>query len=427
MQNVTTNEAGRVTSVLREVAASLAVLQHIPTGRRELVAALQALDDLDRPELGEALEVLESLESAVATAGTRASGGGGGAWRAAGLQAGAAAGRNADDDIVPGSALGTGQGQGAASLQDRLRAQARSVVRALQAEPGIAEDVLGIPPDALQPAVASALVSPSVVLTAKVSPQLAVVAAATPPSAAPGVAAFAESWRGLQEVIARRMVTTSTQARDAALETRNKQARIQAAGREVELLREELAAQRAARDAAASKLDRSLTELRAAVSGVTSGAQAELRSTLAEREGRLTSMGSGHGATAASLAATLAAMEADAAATRRAHADAEATQTKRRLRLSNDIEAAVHAYDTDMLELDAAVAACAALVAADAAAQRDLSQYYAKVSPPSPSVGLHPLVLYAWQHFSIAKLTHRRPLHAPHAARRSTLSWPASP
>ncbi len=159
----------------------------------------------------------------------------------------------------------------------------------------------------------------------------------------------------------------------------NKMGRIDNAEREVALLRQELAKQRAARVRASGELDAQLAKLSDELATSQKLAGAELQGMQGAGAAKAASIADTHAKTEAALQAQLEKLQADLKAAADAHVDAEANLRKRRTRAKLEIEGLVREYDAAQAAAQAEVDAVRASIAYERRPLEDLRRYYGKV------------------------------------------------
>ena len=193
------------------------------------------------------------------------------------------------------------------------------------------------------------------------------------------VAALAHAIRSLADVTSKRILTTTTQAQEAAVEGRNKAARVSTAEREAAMLRDELQRQRLQRASQVTAIDAQIQSLRDEIATLVKDSQHELSTTAAagrrQRDAALAE--SVH--TEEHLNSGLAAARAKLDKTQRANVAAEAAARKRRARCVAEVEAAIHEYDAAVGALQGDIDAVQAEIRTDSGALDDLRAYYRRV------------------------------------------------
>jgi chromosome segregation ATPase len=194
-----------------------------------------------------------------------------------------------------------------------------------------------------------------------------------------GLSALAATLRALEGVAARRLGSTRQQQQDLEVEMSNKMGRIDNAEREVALLRQELAKQRAARVRASGELDAQLAKLQDELVMSQKLAGAELQGMQGAGAAKAASIADVHAKTEAALQAQLEKLQADLKAAADAHVDAEANLRKRRARAKLEIEGLVQEFDKAQAAAQAEIDAVRASIEYERKPLEDLKRYYGKV------------------------------------------------
>jgi chromosome segregation ATPase len=206
-------------------------------------------------------------------------------------------------------------------------------------------------------------------------------AAAAGGGAAPesGLSALAATLRALEGVAARRLGSTRQQQQDLEVEMSNKMGRIDNAEREVALLRQELAKQRAQRVRASGELDAQLAKLQDELVQSQKLAAAELQGLQSSGAAKAAVIVDTHVKTEAALQAQVEKLQADLKAAADAHVDAEANLRKRRTRAKVEIESLVQEFDKAQAAAQAEIDAVRASIEYERKPLEDLKRYYSKV------------------------------------------------
>lgn len=296
MQQLTREEAGRVTSILQDSTARLKLLARLPYTSREFANLVETAGELGQNELAEELANVAQVEQDYKEAMKHA------------RQIGA------EQSTVDDSALRSSYKR----LAHMLRIDRR------------AGDVL--------PIVAS------VPRSAGAKHHQEADEAGSQTGHGGHMSGFIERMGPLIEVSSRKLITTRAAARDEQVETQNKQTRIDNAEREVALLQDELKRQRAARAKQITELEDVLTAVRNELISVARSAESELKQLQAQGQVKTTDLDSGHGSREAALKAQLDKLNAEYKTASEAHIEAEANIRKRKVRARAEVEAAIGKY-----------------------------------------------------------------------------------
>ena len=207
-------------------------------------------------------------------------------------------------------------------------------------------------------------------------PTPAPAAAAAPES---GLSALAATLRALEGVAARRLGSTRQQQQDLEVEMSNKMGRIDNAEREVALLRQELAKQRALRVKAAGDLDAQLAKLQDELVQSQKIAGSELQGIQSAGAAKASVGADSHAKAEASLQAQLEKLQTDLKAAADAHVDAEANLRKRRARARLEVETLLREYDSVQAAAQAEIDSVRASIDFESRPLADLRRYYGKV------------------------------------------------
>lgn len=364
MQQLTREEAGRVTSILQDTTARLKLLARLPYTSREFANLVETAGELGQNEIAEELAHVAQVEQDYKEAMKHA------------RQIGA------EQSTVDDSAL---------------RASYKRLAHMLRVDRRAAE---------VLPTVATVPRSAG----AKHTNQEPVEEATSPSSGHSGhMSGLIERMAPLIEVSSRKLVTTRAAARDEQVETQNKQTRIDNAEREVALLQDELKRQRAARAKQITELEDVLTAVRNELVSVAKSAESELKQLQATGHVKTTDIDSGHGSREAALKAQLEKLNVEYKTASEAHIEAEANIRKRKVRARAEVEAAIgkirqagvhgthvmHArmcmrsiilgppsaaeHDAAVAVANAAVAEMRSCIETEASPLRDLKAYYARI------------------------------------------------
>ena len=205
------------------------------------------------------------------------------------------------------------------------------------------------------------------------------------PSSAPAPPASLSSEMGallssLGAIAAHRLKTTTAQANDVAVETRNRTARVENAGRELAQLRDELNKQRDARSKKVAVAVARAAALQTELDGVQRTSEEEMRGIVTGAAARAKAQSEAHTRTSSDLGGRIAACTAALAAATETHAEAEDAQRKRTARAVADAVEAEREYDAAVGELRATADTARAQIAELTPHLEDLTRYYERVS-----------------------------------------------
>jgi len=194
-----------------------------------------------------------------------------------------------------------------------------------------------------------------------------------------GLSALAATINALESIMSRRLGSTRQQLLDLEVEMSNKMGRIDNAEREVALLEQELAKQRAMRTKAAGELEESLRKLKDELVQSQTVAAAELQSMQTTGTQKSAQLSQAHAKNEANVQAQIEKLQTELKTQADAHIDAEANLRKRRARARLEVETLIKEYDIAQSAIFQEIEAVKKAIANEALPLADLKRYYSKV------------------------------------------------
>jgi len=194
-----------------------------------------------------------------------------------------------------------------------------------------------------------------------------------------GLSALAATINALESIMSRRLGSTRQQLLDLEVEMSNKMGRIDNAEREVALLEQELAKQRAMRTKAAGELEESLRKLKDELVQSQTVAAAELQSMQTTGTQKSAQLSQARSKNEAHVQAQIEKLQTELKTQADAHIDAEANLRKRRARARLEVETLIKEYDIAQSAIFQEIEAVKKTIASEALPLADLKRYYSKV------------------------------------------------